>query len=208
VANPRNASLLSDPGELRERIAKTLIEAGLEVEPAEASGVDELDGAVSGPVVTAGSAPIMPLRRRARDAPLVVVADGEDHQECRAAISAGADGAVLEEDVETALAATVAAADGGQVVFPASLLRPPTRPSFSTREKQVLGLIVLGFTNQEIATRLKLAETTIKSHLSSAYGKLGVSSRSQAAALILDTASGLGLDVLAIEQGEGRRGRG
>jgi DNA-binding NarL/FixJ family response regulator len=210
AANSRNASLVSDPGELKERIATILVEAGLGVEAAERPRLDALDEGVSGPVVGAGStgtrsAAIRTLRRRNRDVPLVVVVPSDgSRQGCRSAISAGADGAVLEKDIEAALPAAVEAAEGGQVVFPRSVLRAATAPPFSRREKQVLGMMVLGSTNHEIATQLGLAESTIKSHLSSAFEKLGVSSRSEAAALILDTASGLGLEVLAIEGESGR----
>ena len=53
----------------------------------------------------------------------------------------------------------------------------------------------------EVAPVLGLAETTVKSHLSSTFRKLGVRSRSEAAALVLDAQSGLGLGVLTISDG-------
>ena len=43
-----------------------------------------------------------------------------------------------------------------------------------------------GSTNQEIAARLYLTESTVKSHLATAFEKLGVRSRKEAAALLLD----------------------
>lgn len=205
--NSHRVVLISDAGELGQRIAAVLPKAGLEVEPTDALQMDDSDheapsavvAAVSGSA-TSTAASIKALRRRLGDAPLVVVIpSGRSQPEARAAISAGADGAVFETDIETTLAATVAVAAGGQVAFPEKLLRAPKQPSFTRREKQALGMMVLGFTNQEIGATLGLAETTIKSHLSSAFGKLGVSSRAEAAALILDAANGVGLDVLAID---------
>ena len=54
--------------------------------------------------------------------------------------------------------------------------------------------MVTGQTNSQIASELFLAESTVKSHLSSAFGKLGVSSRSEAAAVIsIDRGHGLGI---------------
>jgi hypothetical protein len=61
----------------------------------------------------------------------------------------------------------------------------------------VLGHVAAGLTNSEIADALFLSESTIKSHLSSAFAKLGVRSRKEAAALILDPDHGLGADLLA-----------
>ena len=55
----------------------------------------------------------------------------------------------------------------------------------------MLALVVEGCTNAEVATRLFLAESTVKSHLSGAFARLGVRSRRDAVALILDPASGL-----------------
>ena len=52
----------------------------------------------------------------------------------------------------------------------------------SARELEVLPLIADGLTNQEIAARLYLSLHTVKAHARNIYAKLGVSSRTQAAA--------------------------
>lgn len=51
----------------------------------------------------------------------------------------------------------------------------------SEREREVLGLIGIGATNREIATRLIISENTVKSHLRSILNKLNISNRQQAA---------------------------
>jgi DNA-binding CsgD family transcriptional regulator len=68
----------------------------------------------------------------------------------------------------------------------------------SGREKQILGLVVMGYMNSQIAEQLFLAESTIKSHLSSAFTKLGVRSRNEAVELILNSERGLGMGILAL----------
>ncbi|NDJ36267.1 MAG: AAA family ATPase [Chloroflexi bacterium] len=50
------------------------------------------------------------------------------------------------------------------------------------RELEVLDLIAAGYTNADIAERLIIAKGTVKRHISNLYGKLGVSSRTQALA--------------------------
>ncbi len=68
----------------------------------------------------------------------------------------------------------------------------------SIREKQVLGLVTMGLMNSEIAERLFLAESTVKSHLSSAFAKLGVRSRHEAVELVINPDCGLGPGILSL----------
>ncbi|ANI42212.1 LuxR C-terminal-related transcriptional regulator [Mycolicibacterium vaccae] len=65
--------------------------------------------------------------------------------------------------------------------------RPVVRdPGLTSREIQILKLLRLGCSNQEIATQLSIAVHTVKSHVHSLLTKLGVSSRAEAAALSHD----------------------
>lgn len=132
------------------------------------------------------------------DTPLVGVWPDSEKSVARRALRAGVDGLIQESQIETALLPTVNAVCAGVVCFPRRTQPESTVATLTSREKQVLGMLVMGFGNAEIGQRLYLAESTVKSHLSSAYVKLGVGSRKDAAALILDPEEGLGTGILAI----------
>jgi DNA-binding NarL/FixJ family response regulator len=137
------------------------------------------------------------LRKLVRTARIVVVSPPTDATGVRRALEAGADGVVFESELEDTLAPSVVAVAVGQATAPRRLRGGLQKPAFSHRERQVLGHVATGLTNNEIAEALFLSESTIKSHLSSAFAKLGVRSRKEAAALVLDSDQGLGADLLA-----------
>jgi DNA-binding NarL/FixJ family response regulator len=118
------------------------------------------------------------------------------------AVNALVDGAVLAREFRRALWPTLLAVASGQCVVPRSVRRALERPPLSPRERQVLAMVVLDFSNAEIARKLVVTESNVKSHLTSAFSKLGVSSRSAAAELILDHESGLGPGILRISPEE------
>jgi DNA-binding NarL/FixJ family response regulator len=128
---------------------------------------------------------------------VVAVCGSADGRAVRRALDSGIDGLVFARELELTLGPTIAAVLAGQVAVPRDLRATVRKPSLSARERQVLGLLVTGVTNGEIGARLFLAESTVKSHLSSAYEKLGVSSRSEAVSVLLDPkeslASGMGV---------------
>ena len=53
----------------------------------------------------------------------------------------------------------------------------------TTREVEVLKLIKTGCSNQDIADQLFISMPTVKRHISNIYGKLGVTSRTQAVSI-------------------------
>jgi DNA-binding NarL/FixJ family response regulator len=118
--------------------------------------------------------------------------------EVRRALELGVDGVVLNEDVDDVLVAVVAAVCAGQVSVPGGQRGDVMVRALTTREKETLALSSRGLTNAQIAHKLFLAESTVKSHLSSAFSKLGVSSRYEAATLILDPERGSGLGISEI----------
>lgn len=74
----------------------------------------------------------------------------------------------------------IAPAIGAQLDFESNLLRKLT-----TREAEVLDLLLEGLTYEEIARVLVITRNTVKRHLKSIYGKLGVGSRRQLLPLLL-----------------------
>jgi DNA-binding NarL/FixJ family response regulator len=128
--------------------------------------------------------------------PVVVLTTFADDESILAALSAGAAGYLTKdaarEDIRRALDAAVA---GQSVLDPAAqaaLLKaarqaPPPRPTtlpdgLTEREAEVLTLIATGLSNAEIAARLFVAETTVKTHVNRIFAKTGSRDRAQATA--------------------------
>ncbi|WP_353113841.1 response regulator transcription factor [Microbacterium sp.] len=126
--------------------------------------------------------------RAGPDAPAVVILTTFDHDaQIVRAMEAGAAGYLLKEvDTDTIARAITDAAAGGLVLASGDdrlieALRAP-RAWLTAREHEVLALVDAGAANREIATRLFITEATVKTHVVHLLEKLGVSSRSAAAA--------------------------
>lgn len=144
-----------------------------------------------------GLAVIRELRQNGRHTRIVAVARDPRGVLARPALNAGADALVSEHAATDALGAAVRAVRAGFVCVPRDSRRLLAKPTFSHREKEVLALLVAGMTNRQIAGRLYLSESTVKTHVTSAFTKLGVHSRKEAAAVVLDPAEGLAATALA-----------
>jgi len=143
---------------------------------------------------------IKDLAARHPTARIVVVApDGRRSGDLRRLLRAGADAVVFDVQAEACLALTVRAVVEGHIVVPRSLRQHVVRQPLSHREKQILRLVVRGFTNRQIADELYLAESTVKTHLSSAFAKLDAHSRAEVTELILDPDDGRGLGILVAD---------
>jgi DNA-binding NarL/FixJ family response regulator len=120
------------------------------------------------------------------------------------ALRAGASGFLLKDaPTEEVVAAVRAVAAGDAVLAPAVTRRlldqvgrrlPGAVPraaadaaGLTDRERQVLGAMAAGLSNAEIAEALVLSETTVKTHVSSVLGKLGLRDRVQAVIYAYET---------------------
>lgn len=205
MPTPRVAAAVADPV-LRSRLETVLEDAGIELtrcvdDPAEL----EATGAAFDVALVCedmGDVRTAEVMRRLRDRALaphtVIVRTESDGHSVRRALEAGADGLVEAPDLESALIPALQAVAAGLIAVPTTLRRQIVPPALSYRERQVLALVVEGCTNGEIARRLFLAESTVKSHLATAFSKLGVRSRRDATALILQSNDALGTSVLTL----------
>jgi DNA-binding CsgD family transcriptional regulator len=144
----------------------------------------------------------LPSWRDRHDGPIVAILTSPPAARGARLLAARLEGAILLDEMEQTLRPTLAAVAVGQCVLPSALREILDRPALSPRERQLLAMVVLGFSNADIATKLFLSESNVKNHLSSAFQKLGVSSRNEATALILDKESGLGAGILRISSEE------
>ena len=61
----------------------------------------------------------------------------------------------------------------------------PVRNPLSAREREVLGMLVRGLPNKEIAAHLFIADRTVKFHAQSIYRKLEVANRTEAVSVAI-----------------------
>jgi DNA-binding NarL/FixJ family response regulator len=117
------------------------------------------------------------------------------------ALRAGASGFLLKEATADQLTEAVRVIASGEAILAPPVTRRlletmsedqagdggrQIRSLLSAREVDVLLLVARGLSNAEISATLQLAETTVKSHVQSMLGKLGVRDRLQAAIAAYD----------------------
>jgi DNA-binding NarL/FixJ family response regulator len=142
-------------------------------------------------------AAVRSLSRSMSPVRVVCVCERSAPGDIRKALDAGASGFVLLSEIDEVIEPVLRVVSAGQVSVPALGAKEAGKRVLTSREKQVLALAVTGMSNAEIAGQLFLAESTVKSHLSSSFGKLGVASRNEAAALVLDPVRGPSLGLPA-----------
>ena len=128
---------------------------------------------------------------------IVILTTYEDDAHILQGLGAGARGYLLKDAGRNALFDAVRAAARGESLLQPEVLEALLEHSkvreradgegLSQREQEVLGLLVTGATNREIAMQLDITQRTVKAHVTSILNKLGVSSRTEAVAVAIRT---------------------
>ena len=153
------------------------------------------------------------------DLPVVILSASDDPEAVGAALGAGAAGYVLKDagPKDLATAVWMARSGSGNMIsaraarnlsltedFGRRRVAPDLAQSagLTRREVEVLEILAEGATNRQISRRLFLSEKTVKAHLASAFRRLGVQNRTQAAM----AAAAMG--IAGLSPGRGERGAG
>jgi DNA-binding NarL/FixJ family response regulator len=140
------------------------------------------------------------------DIRVVILTIYSDDERVFRALQAGARGYLLKDAAPEEILQAVRAVHAGEGILDAALVGRvmqefgrlshldardvPLFSDLTPREREVLDLLATGMRNQDIASRLSIAEKTVKHHVSSILAKLQVNHRTEAA--VLASRSGLG----------------
>lgn len=144
-----------------------------------------------------GIAVLHELAQHTDPPPCLVLTTFQDDEQVLQALRAGARGYLLKDvSLDDLVAAVETVASGGTMVsssvtqrlldrlsVPETVTEPtdlPVHIELTTREREVLRMLVGGFSNKEIASAMHLAPGTVKNHVSTVLAKLGVRDRTRA----------------------------
>jgi NarL family two-component system response regulator LiaR len=141
-----------------------------------------------------GAAATRIIRQQFPQVQIVALTSFKEQDVVQNALQAGAIGYLLKDVSADELAVAIRAAHSGratlspeatQALVNAANQPPAPGQDLTERERVVLALMVEGLNNTQIAARLVVSPSTIKTHVSNILSKLGVASRSEAVALAL-----------------------
>lgn len=182
--------------------AASLAEAISHAEKAESLGLVLLDLRMPG---MDGLRGVETFHERFPEVPAVILTGHINREDVMAAVRAGASGYIPKTISGTALINALRLVLSGEKYLPAFMLtetaeepaiasggfgtngKPTPLDSLSPREREILGLLIEGRTNKDIARCLDLQEITIKIHLRNVYRKIGAVNRAQAVRIALSS---------------------
>ena len=129
------------------------------------------------------------LRQRLPSARILVLTSFGEADDVAHALEAGAAGAITKTAEDAELVDVVRRiADGKSYVSPTlrKLLRdnPPVQ-RLSPRQSEILGYMVKGLTNRDIASLLRIREDSVEEHVNTILAKIGAANRTEAVAIAL-----------------------
>lgn len=134
------------------------------------------------------------IRKKYPQVQIIVLTSFKEGELIKKALEAGAIGYLLKDVSADDLAHAIRAAHAGratlspeaaQSLVETTNLPPAPGLDLTEREREVLVLMVEGSSNSQIAVKLGVSSSTIKSHVSNVLSKLGVNSRTEAVSLAL-----------------------
>ena len=132
---------------------------------------------------------IQRLRMETPQARFIVLTTYDGDEDIYRALQAGAKAYLLKGMTSDELIATIRTVHAGKSHIPPAIAQKLAErmgtEELTPREFDVLEQIVHGKSNKEIATELDISEATVKSHVNSLLGKLGVNDRTHAAVVAL-----------------------
>ncbi|AGY57259.1 response regulator transcription factor [Gloeobacter kilaueensis] len=142
--------------------------------------------------------PVFELDKQIEAPPLVVLVEEATGNWTAEALRAGVRSILPRTATATEIVAAVEAAANRLVTIHPDLIEsliaslpearstqasPPADQPLTPREAEVLAMLAEGLGNKTIAKRLTISEHTVKFHISSIFGKLGATSRTEAVTL-------------------------
>ena len=129
------------------------------------------------------------IHRAAPDVKILILTTYGTSDGIARALAAGATGAFMKSAENSELAAAIrAVAEGRKVVAPEirrQLATDPPVPELTPRQLDVLGSIVRGLTNHDIARELGICPDRVKDHINAILLKIGAANRTEAVAIAL-----------------------
>ncbi|MFZ1999623.1 MAG: response regulator transcription factor [Candidatus Sulfotelmatobacter sp.] len=136
-----------------------------------------------------GTEAISRIRNEFPDAKIIVLSTYAGDVQVLRAIKAGARGYIVKGHVHRELLEAIRSVHAGHKRIPpdiaAELAEHAADDELSSREIDVIRLIGVGNANKQIADKLSIGETTVKSHITNILSKLGANDRAHAVTIAL-----------------------